>query len=91
MPYTFFYMEPGINGAGKWKAQGLLKDEGLAMEEGKGTPDVRKHSATPETRKWAEGNEMKVIVQRWGEISAWRWVIMSVATAASGIASNWTW
>ena len=92
MPYTFLYMEPGINGAGKWKAQSLLRDEGVTMEEnGRGIPDVRKHTAAPDTRKWAEGKEMKDIVQRWSEINHWRWVIMSVATVTSGAASNWPW
>jgi hypothetical protein len=85
-------MEPGINGAGKWKAQSLLKDEGVLMEEnGKGIPDVRKHTATPEVRKWAEGKDMKNIVQKWSEINGWRWVIMSFATVASSAASNWGW
>ena len=41
-------MEPGINGASKWKAQSLLKEEGVSMEEnGKG---MGKHTATPEAR-----------------------------------------
>ena len=85
-------MEPGINGAGKWKAQSLLKDEGVVMDENaKVIPDVRKHTATLEARKWADGVEMKDIVQRWSEISGWRWVITSVATVATGAASNWTW
>jgi hypothetical protein len=85
-------MEPGINGAGKWKAESLLRDEGLSMEEnGRGMPDVRKHTATPAARKWAEGKEMKDIVQRWSEINGWRWMITSVAAVASGAASNWVW
>lgn len=85
-------MEPGINGAGKWKAQSLLKDEGVIMEENANImPDVRKHTATHEARKWAEEVEMKDIVQRWNEINWWRWVITSIAAVASGAASNWTW
>lgn len=91
IPYTALYMEPGINGAAKWKAQSLLADDGLTMGESNGGPDVTRHTATPEARKWADGHEMKDIVQRWSEINGWRWVIMCFAMVASGVASNWTW
>jgi hypothetical protein len=87
-PYTRLYMEPGINGAAKWKAQSLLKDEGVMMEDGLG---VTNNSATLETRKWADGVEMKEIVRRWGEINDWRWVIVGIAALTSGIATNWPW
>lgn len=88
MPYTLLYMEPGINGAGKWKAESLLRDDGVKMEDGQG---VTKQTATLATRKWAEGQEMKDIVQRWSEINGWRWVIMGFAAVASGLATNWPW
>jgi hypothetical protein len=92
IPYTLLYMEPGINGSGKWKAQTLLKDEGLDMEEnGRGLPDVMKHTGTPEARSWAEGKEMKEVVQTWSDINGWRWVVVGVAAVASGAASNWPW
>jgi hypothetical protein len=86
IPYTLLYMEPGVNGAGKWKAESLLKDEGVKMEDGQG---VNKHTATAAARQWAEGQEMKDIVQRWSEINGWRWVITGAAAVASGLATNW--
>ena len=79
-------MEPGINGAGMWKAENLLKDEGVAVEDGQ---RVMRCTATLETKKWADGQEMKDIVQRWGEISGWRYIITGFATVASGVATNW--
>lgn len=53
IPYTFFYMEPNINGARKWKAQGLPKKEGGTMEENERA--TRKHGATPDARKGRRG------------------------------------
>ena len=37
IPYTALYMEPGVNGAGKWKAQELLRDEFKLNGKGQGT------------------------------------------------------
>ena len=82
-------MEPGINGAGKWKAQSLLRDEGLVMEEIGWIPSARKHTATETTRRWAETMEMRGIVVRWGETNNWRWIITIVAAVASGLGSHW--
>jgi hypothetical protein len=88
MPFTLLYMEPGINGAGKWKAQLLLRDEGLVMEEqGNGLGGVTKHTATQKTRSWAETVDMKDIVTKWGQINGLRWLVTGVAAAVSGMAS----
>jgi membrane protein YdbS with pleckstrin-like domain len=31
VPVTLLWFEPGINGAGKWKVQQVLRDEGFVM------------------------------------------------------------
>lgn len=88
MPITLLYMEPGINGAGKWKAQLLLRGEGLVLEEqGNALGGVTKHNATQKMRSWAETVDMKDIVTKWSRINGLRWLITGVAAAASGMAS----
>lgn len=85
-------MEPGINGAGKWKAEQLLKEQGFRMEEnGKGMPSVWKHTATEKRRRWAERRDMREIVERWGVINGRRWVVVGVAAVVSGVGSYCSW
>lgn len=88
IPYTILYMEPNINGAGKWKAQQILQEDGYKVEEnGPGMPDVFKHTGTPSARQWAEKTNMKDIVSTWGQINSWRYWIAMVAAVASGYGS----
>ena len=94
IPYTILYMEPGINGAGKWKAEKLLKEQGVRMEEnGKGMPSAWKHTATEKCRMWAERRDMREIVGRWGVVNGRKWMISGVAAVLSGVASccRWKW
>lgn len=87
-PFTIFYMEPGINGAGKWKVATMLKDEGFKMEEnGRGVPDVHRHTATQSARQWADKTDMKDIVRAWTRINALRYMITFVSAFASGYAT----
>lgn len=83
-------MEPGVNGAGKWKAQLLLEEDGFVMpvNEG-GMPSVWTHSASPDSKRWAEGAEMKDIVRRWGEINMYRAYLVGFAAFVSGFAGQW--
>ncbi|OCL12048.1 hypothetical protein AOQ84DRAFT_285969 [Glonium stellatum] len=88
MPLTLLYMEPGINGAGKWKVQELLRDEGFKLEENNWIiPRVDKQTAKETTRRWAEKSTMKEIVIIWGQINKWRWVMTAMGTAASAYAT----
>lgn len=87
MPFTKLYMEPGVNGAAKWKAQGLLKGE---VKLGKvGNTGVRKDTAMEKSKKWADSVEMKDLVRSWGETNAVRWMITLAGAVASGLASNY--
>src|SRR4051812_2579077 len=84
MPVTLLYFEPNINGAGKWKVQKILENEGYNMKENNGPlPSPFVHTAKPEARRWAENVEMKIIAKKWAELNAWR----HVATAAAVILS----
>jgi hypothetical protein len=68
IPYTALYMEPGVNGAGKWKAQELLRDDGFTLNgSGAGTDKV----------------DMKTIAETWARTNAWRYVITGIALAIS--------
>ena len=88
LPITFFYMEPGINGAIKWKAQTLLKDEGFNLPETSiFMPSSVKHGSTQSSRRWAEGTDMKRLIQVWQSVNNVRWVIAGVAAALSGYAT----
>lgn len=88
LPITFFYMEPGINGACKWKVQSLLKDEGFSLPETSVfVPSSVKHGSTQESRRWAEGSEMKALIQFWQRVNNVRWVIAGAAAVLSGFAS----
>lgn len=80
-PYTALYMEPGVNGAGKWKARELLGgDEVVFKGMGRGT---ERDSATGAAKSWAEGVDMKCIVETWARLNAWRYVITAAATICS--------
>lgn len=88
LPITFFYMEPGINGASKWKVQSLLKSDGFSMPDTKiYMPSSRKHGGTQESREWAEGTGMKDLIKFWQKVNNVRWVIGGVAALLSGYAT----
>lgn len=88
LPITFFYMEPGINGASKWKVQSLLKDEGFSMPDTSILmPSSVKHGSTQESRRWAEQSDMKDLIKFWQTVNNVRWVIGGVAAALSGYAT----
>lgn len=88
LPITFFYMEPGINGASKWKAQSLLKDEGFNLPETTiFMPSSVKHGSTQASRKWAESTDMKDLIKFWQRVNNVRWVIGGVAAMLSGYAT----
>jgi hypothetical protein len=85
IPYTALYMEPGVNGAGKWKVQELLRDEGYKLQgEGQGTD---KDTASGAAKRWAEKVDMKTIAQTWARINAWRYVVTAIATVISATAT----
>lgn len=86
---TFTYFEPGVNGGGKVKAAGLLRNDGLSMPPGNGIPSVYRHSASNEARKWAEKTDMAGIVATWGRLNNGRWAVAAVAAAMSGYATFW--
>ncbi|CAA9958411.1 DUF1772 domain containing protein [Pyrenophora teres f. maculata] len=99
VPYTMLYMEPGVNGAGKCKVQGLLREDGFLLK-GKGKGKVTEwDSASEEARRWAETVDMKVIVQTWARTNAWSclpWIARSHNEAVQPLlymsevsASNW--
>lgn len=83
IPYTALYMEPGVNGAGKWKAQELLRSE-FQLSEGQGTD---KDTARANWKKWAENTDMKSIAELWARTNAWRYVITGIATLISATAT----
>ncbi|KAI4946228.1 hypothetical protein J4E86_008932 [Alternaria arbusti] len=85
IPYTALYMEPGVNGAGKWKAQEILRDESVVLKgAGQGTD---KDTASEAAKKWAEKVDMKTIAETWARTNAWRYVITAVATVISATAT----
>jgi hypothetical protein len=86
IPYTALYMEPGINGAGKWKVQSLLRDEddGFRLKQGGGT---KADTARENWKRWAEKVEMKEIVEVWARTNMWRYVVTGMAVVISGIAT----
>jgi hypothetical protein len=87
IPYTVLYMEPGINGAGKWKAQALLKDEeGVVVLRGRGSGTDR-DTASEGAKRWAESVGMREIVERWARVNMWRYVITGFAVVVSASAT----
>lgn len=88
LPITFLYMEPGINGAAKWKTQTLLRDEGFSLPETTiFMPSARKHGGTQASRRWAEKTDMKELVLFWRYVNNFRWVIGGIAAVLSGYAT----
>lgn len=80
VPYTALYMEPGVNGAGKWKAQELLRGDFELQGVGHGTNN---DTARLSWKSWAETVDMKAIAGLWAKTNAWRYVITGVATMIS--------
>lgn len=76
-------MEPGVNGAGKWKVQEVLRGE-FELGEGRGTD---KDTARASWKRWAEDVDMKTIAELWARTNAWRYVITGLATAISAAAT----
>lgn len=88
LPITFLYMEPGINGASKWKVQTLLKDEGFSMQDTTiYYPSAHRHGSTQRSRKWAEETDMKDLILFWRKVNNVRFVVAGLAAAASGYAT----
>jgi hypothetical protein len=88
LPITFLYMEPGINGACKWKVQSLLKEEGFYLPDTSVfVPSSVKHGSTQSSRKWAEETEMRSLINFWRRVNNVRWVIAGAAAMLSGYAS----
>lgn len=83
IPYTALYMEPGINGAGKWKVQELLRGEFELQVAGQGTD---KDTARAHWKSWAEKVDMKTIAELWAKTNAWRYMIAGMATLISASA-----
>ncbi|KAF2026272.1 hypothetical protein EK21DRAFT_103346 [Setomelanomma holmii] len=85
IPYTALYMEPGINGAGKWKAQKLLRDEGFTLNgRGAGTD---KDTARESAKEWADKVDIKTIAETRARTNAWRYLITAVSTIVIGTAA----
>ncbi|KAF1830616.1 hypothetical protein BDW02DRAFT_93602 [Decorospora gaudefroyi] len=82
IPYTALYMEPRVNGAAKWKARELLREDGFRLK-GRGGQGTNKDTASEAARKWAEQVDMKTIVNTWAETNAWRYVVTAFATLMS--------
>lgn len=81
-------MEPGINGALKWKVQSLLKDEGMQLSETSVfLPSTNKHGSTMASRRWAERTELRELVLYWRYVNNVRWVLGGVAAGLSGYAT----
>lgn len=87
VPITFMWFEPGINGACKWKIQGVLRDEGFVMPPGTLAPSPFRHSATAASKRWAEETELKDLVDGWGKRNHLRWILTTVAAVLSGYAT----
>jgi len=85
IPYTALYMELGINGAGKWKVQELLREDGFSLKGvGQGTD---KDTARESWKRWAEKVDMKTIVEMWAWTNMWRYVITGCAVVVSASAT----
>ncbi|KAI5367669.1 hypothetical protein Slin15195_G028000 [Septoria linicola] len=88
MPITFFYMEPGINGACKWKVQLLLKEEGFMMPDTTiWKPSAHCHGGTQKSREWAEKTSIIELMLFWRKINNLRWILAALATIASAWAT----
>jgi hypothetical protein len=90
MPITFFYMEPGRNGALKWKVQLLLmKDNDFKMmpETSVFMPSAHKHGSTQASRHWAEKEDVRDLILFWRKVNNCRWVLGGLAAMLSGYAT----
>lgn len=88
VPITFFYMEPGINGACKWRVESLWKDEGFHLPETTlWKPSAHRHGGTARSRAWAEKSNMKELVLCWRKVNNLRWMLGGLAAFLSGIAT----
>ncbi|KAK4236031.1 hypothetical protein C8A03DRAFT_17281 [Achaetomium macrosporum] len=97
LPITFFYLEPGINGACKWKVERLLRKEEEEEEGGEfRLPAARvwwfkasvvRHSASEASKRWAEVAEMRELVLAWARRNHGRWVVAGLAGALSFVAT----
>ncbi|KAK5118895.1 hypothetical protein LTR62_000106 [Meristemomyces frigidus] len=85
LPITFLYMEPGINGACKWKVQLLLREEGFSMHETAWWfPSAHRQGGTLASRRWAERTDMRELILFWRGTNNYRAVIAMVAVGLSG-------
>jgi hypothetical protein len=86
VPWTLFVFEPTINGAGKWKVQQLLHDEpgweNMPVQKGI-LPSPEVHTATTESKHWAESKTMKHIASEWGRLNARRYMTTAFAMGLS--------
>ena len=88
LPITFFYMEPGINGATKWRVQTLLKDEGFSMPETSiFRPSSVRHGSTQSSRKWAESTQIRDLIRFWQRVNNFRWIVAGGSALVSGYAT----
>lgn len=87
--YTALYMEPGVNGAGKWKVREMLRGEDRVgkKEWVVGRQGTGKDTAREEWKRWAESVDMCVIVECWGRANAVRYVVAGVAVGLSAMAT----
>ncbi|KAK4248098.1 hypothetical protein C7999DRAFT_13901, partial [Corynascus novoguineensis] len=96
LPLTFLVMEPGINGACKWKVAEVLKgdkgDDGESVnlpvargggERSIGMPSVTRHSASEGSKRSAEEVGMGELVVSWARMNHMRWVMGIVAGGLS--------
>ncbi|KAK4143313.1 uncharacterized protein C8A04DRAFT_12462 [Dichotomopilus funicola] len=89
LPFTLLHLEPGINGACKWKVAALLGDATAAKHQ-PFTPElsgvgrgVRRHTASEASKRWAESRDMVELVEEWARRNHLRWVVGVVAGAVS--------
>ncbi|WPG99196.1 Hypothetical protein R9X50_00200700 [Acrodontium crateriforme] len=88
LPLTFFYMEPGINGALKWKVQSLCKDDGFCLLETSAlVPSAHRHGSSRASRVWAERTHVRDLILFWRRVNNFRWVVAAFAAGLSGVAT----
>jgi hypothetical protein len=95
LPFTFFYLEPGINGACKWKHAQLtkeLKDDQQTLLSPTALQSivpasVTHHTATAASKAWADKADMTELVEGWVRRNHLRWVVGIVAGGLSFLGS----
>lgn len=88
LPITFLYMEPGVNGASKWRLESLLRDEGVKMPETSiWWPSTLRHGSTQASRRWAEDTNMETLILFWRKVNNFRWTVAGTAACLSGAAT----